>query len=64
MRIQLVTDAWAPQVNGVVVTLRNTVKWLERWGHEVRVLSPEGFRTMPMPTLHSTSRQTASKLRN
>ena len=50
MRILLVTDAWAPQVNGVVVTLANTVRWLERWGHEVHVLSPEGFRTMPMPT--------------
>jgi len=34
----------------VVVTLTNTVRWLERWGHEVHVLSPEGFRTMPMPT--------------
>jgi len=45
-----VTDAWAPQINGVVVTLVNTVKWLEKWGHEVHVLSPEGFRTMPMPT--------------
>ncbi len=50
MRILLVTDAWAPQVNGVVVTLTNTVRWLERWGHEVHVLSPEGFRTMGMPT--------------
>ena len=50
MRILLVTDAWAPQVNGVVVTLRNTIQWLERWGHRVEVLSPEGFRTMPMPT--------------
>lgn len=50
MRILLVTDAWAPQINGVVVTLRNTVAWLERWGHDVHVLSPEGFRTMPMPT--------------
>lgn len=50
MRILLATDAWAPQVNGVVVTLRNTVAWLERWGHEVRVVSPEGFRTFPMPT--------------
>jgi glycosyltransferase involved in cell wall biosynthesis len=50
LRILLVTDAWAPQINGVVVTLTNTVKWLERWGHEVQVLSPEGFRTMPMPT--------------
>lgn len=50
MRILLVTDAWHPQVNGVVVTLTNTVKWLQRWGHEVRILSPEGFRTVPMPT--------------
>ena len=50
MRILLVTDAWAPQINGVVVTLRNTIAWLERWKHEVHVLSPEGFRTMPMPT--------------
>ncbi len=50
MRILLVTDAWAPQINGVVVTLTNTVRWLERWAHEVQVLSPEGFRTMPMPT--------------
>ncbi|QJR15814.1 glycosyltransferase family 4 protein [Usitatibacter palustris] len=50
MRILLVTDAWAPQINGVVVTLRNTIAWLEKWGHEVRVLSPQGFKTMPMPT--------------
>jgi glycosyltransferase involved in cell wall biosynthesis len=50
MRILLVTDAWAPQINGVVVTLRNTIAWLERWGHEVHLLSPEGFRTFPMPT--------------
>ncbi len=50
MRILLVTDAWSPQINGVVVTLANTVAWLERWGHDVHVLSPEGFRTMPMPT--------------
>ena len=50
MRILLITDAWSPQVNGVVVTLVNTVRWLERWGHEVRVISPEGFVTLPMPT--------------
>ncbi len=50
MRILLVTDAWAPQINGVVVTLENTVRWLRRWGHEVEVISPEGFRTIPMPT--------------
>jgi glycosyltransferase involved in cell wall biosynthesis len=50
LRILLVTDAWAPQINGVVVTLSNTVRWLERWGHEVKVVSPQGFRTIPMPT--------------
>src|SRR5262249_2095822 len=50
LRILLVTDAWAPQVNGVVVTLRNTVQWLQRWGHDVHVLSPLGFKTFPMPT--------------
>lgn len=50
MRLLLATDAWAPQVNGVVVTLRNTVACLERMGHEVRVVSPEGLRTIPMPT--------------
>ncbi len=50
MRILLVTDAWPPQINGVVVSLQNTVRWLTTWGHEVRVLSPDGFRTMPMPT--------------
>jgi len=50
LRILLVTDAWAPQVNGVVVTLANTVRWLERLGNAVSVLSPEGFRTIPMPT--------------
>ncbi|HEX4332797.1 MAG TPA: glycosyltransferase family 1 protein [Usitatibacter sp.] len=50
MRILLVTDAWAPQVNGVVVTLENTVRCMRRWGHEVEVISPEGFRTFPMPT--------------
>jgi glycosyltransferase involved in cell wall biosynthesis len=50
LNILVVTDAWDPQVNGVVVTLRNTILWLERWGHRVDVLSPEGFRTLPMPT--------------
>lgn len=50
MRILIATDAWTPQVNGVVVTLLNTVACLERWGHEVEVVSPEGFRTVPAPT--------------
>jgi glycosyltransferase involved in cell wall biosynthesis len=50
MRILIVSDAWPPQVNGVVITLRNTIACLEGMGHEVRVISPQGFRTVPMPT--------------
>jgi glycosyltransferase involved in cell wall biosynthesis len=50
MRILVVTDAWAPQVNGVVVTLRNTIAVAQRFGHEIEVIAPEGFRTLPLPT--------------
>ncbi|TAL44292.1 MAG: glycosyltransferase family 1 protein, partial [Salinibacterium sp.] len=50
MRILIVTDAWEPQVNGVVRTLKSTRRELERLGHEVEFLTPEGFRTLPCPT--------------
>jgi glycosyltransferase involved in cell wall biosynthesis len=50
MRILIVTDAWAPQVNGVVVTLQNTVAELVRLEHEVEVIAPPQFRTLPCPT--------------
>jgi glycosyltransferase involved in cell wall biosynthesis len=50
MRIMIVTDAWAPQVNGVVITLRNTIRALEAMGHVVRTITPDGFRTIPCPT--------------
>ncbi|MFO0475601.1 MAG: glycosyltransferase family 4 protein [Alphaproteobacteria bacterium] len=50
MRILISTDAWAPQVNGVVRTLEKTGEELIRMGHEVRFLTPEGFFTVPMPT--------------
>ncbi len=50
MRIALVTDAWAPQVNGVVRTLTETVRELRSRGHEVEVTSPELFRSVPCPT--------------
>lgn len=49
MRIAIVTDAWFPQVNGVVRTLRAVADELIKRGHEVKVLSPEGRRTIPMP---------------
>ena len=50
MRILIATDAWAPQVNGVVRTLETLGTQLGRLGHDVRFVTPEGFRTIPLPT--------------
>ncbi len=50
MKIALVTDAWSPQVNGVVRTLQTTVALLRQRGHEVMVISPDLFRSFPCPT--------------
>ena len=50
MRILIVTDAWEPQVNGVVRTLKTTAGELSAMGHEVRFLTPLDFRTLPCPT--------------
>src|SRR5271170_6531504 len=50
MKILIVTDAWEPQVNGVVRTLKSTRRELERMGHQVDVLSPLEFNTVPCPT--------------
>jgi glycosyltransferase involved in cell wall biosynthesis len=50
MRIAIVTDAWSPQVNGVVRTLQSVRDVLERQGHTVRVISPDLFYSLPCPT--------------
>lgn len=50
MRIALVTDAWSPQVNGVVRTLSTVVAELMQAGHEVFTIHPQRFRTLPCPT--------------
>ena len=50
MRILIVTDAWAPQVNGVVRTLQSVGAELRHTGHDVHVLSPDRFRSLPCPT--------------
>ncbi len=50
MRILIVTDAWEPQVNGVVQTLKSTRRELERLGHQVEFLTPLEFSTLPCPT--------------
>ncbi|WP_068076322.1 glycosyltransferase family 4 protein [Novosphingobium lentum] len=49
MRIAICTDAWHPQVNGVVRTLAMTVDRLTARGHEVELITPSQFRTMPLP---------------
>lgn len=50
MKIAIVTDAWTPQINGVVRTLQATRAGLEALGHEVLVVSPDLFRSLPCPT--------------
>lgn len=46
----IVTDAWFPQVNGVVRTLSTTKAELEKKGYQVAVISPDGYRSVPCPT--------------
>lgn len=50
MRILLATDAWEPQVNGVVRTLTRVVAEMRAMGHEVEIVSPDQFKTFPLPT--------------
>lgn len=50
MQILVVTDAWSPQVNGVVQTLSTLRSILDRDGHTVTVLAPDRFRSVACPT--------------
>ena len=50
MRVAIVTDAWAPQVNGVVRTLENVIAELRGDGHRVLVVSPADAPSLPCPT--------------
>jgi glycosyltransferase involved in cell wall biosynthesis len=50
LRIAIVTDAWRPQINGVVRTIETIVRLLQADGHEVEVFGPDRFRTLPCPT--------------
>lgn len=51
MKILLVTDAWHPQMNGVVRTLDTTITLLRERGHTVEVIAPsDGYWTLPLPT--------------
>jgi glycosyltransferase involved in cell wall biosynthesis len=50
VKIVVATDAWHPQVNGVVRSLAMTIDCLRRDGHEVEVIEPGQFRTVPCPS--------------
>lgn len=50
MRILIITDAWFPQVNGVVRTLSTVGNELRALGHDVSVIGPTRFKTIPCPT--------------
>jgi glycosyltransferase involved in cell wall biosynthesis len=50
VRILVATDAWHPQINGVVRTLTSLGRSAARLGAEIEFLSPDGFPTIPLPT--------------
>lgn len=49
MKIAIVSDAWSPQVNGVVRTLQTTIGRLRHRGHIVESITPDAFATRPCP---------------
>lgn len=49
-RIVIVTDAWTPQVNGVVRTLQSVSAELRAKGHQVQIISPDQYGSIPCPT--------------
>ena len=50
MKVLVATDAWRPQVNGVVRTLGSLARAAAKLGTDIDFLSPEGFWTFPVPT--------------
>ena len=50
MKVMIVTDAWKPQVNGVVTTLGKIGEGLTRLGHEAGFVTPQLFKSIPCPT--------------
>jgi glycosyltransferase involved in cell wall biosynthesis len=53
MRVLIATDAWHPQVNGVVRTLTSLAANARKLGVDITFLTPEGFPSMPVPTYSS-----------
>ncbi|MBL8580988.1 MAG: glycosyltransferase family 1 protein [Rhizobiaceae bacterium] len=50
MRIMTVTDAWHPQINGVVRTTERLLERLDAWGNETSLIEPSQFSTFPLPS--------------
>jgi glycosyltransferase involved in cell wall biosynthesis len=50
MRVLVATDAWRPQVNGVVRTLNSLARAADKLGTTIDFLSPEGFPSFQVPT--------------
>src|SRR6185437_2576219 len=48
-RILIATDAWHPQVNGVVRTLDTTASYLREFGHAVEIVEPGPFASVAVP---------------
>ena len=55
MRILLATDAWTPQINGVVMTLRNTTRGAEAAGHDVEVIGPDRLTRINQHPKHAST---------
>jgi glycosyltransferase involved in cell wall biosynthesis len=53
MRILIATDAWHPQINGVVRTLESLAAAAQQLGAEIQFLTPEGFPSFALPTYRS-----------
>jgi glycosyltransferase involved in cell wall biosynthesis len=50
MKLTIVTDAWHPQVNGVVRSIENTNVELAKMGVTVTMITPASYKSVPMPT--------------
>ena len=49
-KIAIVTDAWHPQINGVVTTLGRTIQYLEGCGYQIKTINPQLFKSFPCPS--------------
>src|SRR5262249_61692822 len=50
MRVLVATDAWHPQVNGVVRTLTSLARSAQSLGVSIEFLTPDGLPSVPVPT--------------